>query len=221
MDFDARVEAGRDTLEHVFNRVYSDYRSRLDRVVGEITGSRRRAELSIAALSSRLGEVAKDEEAKRDEMSGSRAACGGGRIRRRSVGVDASRCRSGARQDRRRSRFSRSQLGELRNIRKLSEMTAPAGEAATPVSAAQAGPVKAEPAKAEPHKPEAPRAEQQQTAAAPQMAESKVEGPTTFVSADRGEEPATPKKFSDAGWPARDIVETVPGCRHAAAANAR
>src|SRR5215210_2820324 len=64
------LESKRDgTAGHVFNRVYSDYKSRLDRVVGEIRGHAEELQLSIAALSSRLGEVAKEEEAKRDEMA--------------------------------------------------------------------------------------------------------------------------------------------------------
>src|SRR6266545_1132365 len=64
------LESKRDgTAEHVFNRVYSDYRSRLDRVVGEIKGHAEELQLSIAALSGRLSEVAKEQEAKRDAMS--------------------------------------------------------------------------------------------------------------------------------------------------------
>jgi hypothetical protein len=103
------------------------------------------------------------------------------------------------------------QLAELESIRKLSEVTAPAQEGAAPVSTTRAEAVTAEPAKPDEQKPEAaPPAEQQQPAAAAQVNELKGEGPTTFVRADRAAEPATPKKFSDAGWPARDIVETVP-----------
>src|SRR4029078_2058279 len=65
----ATLESKRDgTPEHVFNRVHSDYRSRLDRFLGEIRSHSEELQLSINALSSRLAEVAKDEEAKRDAI---------------------------------------------------------------------------------------------------------------------------------------------------------
>jgi hypothetical protein len=65
----ATLESKRDgTPEQVFNRVYSDYRSRLERVLEEIRGHAEELQLSITTLSARLGEVAKDEEAKRDSL---------------------------------------------------------------------------------------------------------------------------------------------------------
>jgi hypothetical protein len=49
------------------------------------------------------------------------------------------------------------------------------------------------------------------TPAAPvTLEEPKVAPPATFVRADRAEEPVVRKQFSDAGWPARDIVEQTP-----------
>ena len=205
------LESKRDaTAEHVFNRVYSDYKSRLDRVVGEIRGHAEELQLSIAALSSRLGDVAKDEEAKRDEMSEAelRAAVGEYDVGQwESMQADAKRQLDKIAGDR---GSLEAQLAELESIRKLSEVTAPADEGAAPVSGGKAEAVKAEPAKTEVPKPEAPRAEQPQPASATHVTESKVEGPTTFVRADRAEESGARKQFSDAGWPARDLVETVP-----------
>jgi hypothetical protein len=205
------LESKRDgTVEHVFNRVYSDYKSRLDRVVAEIRGHAEELQLSIAALSSRLGEVAKDEEAKRDELSEAelRAAVGEYDVGTwESMQADAKRELDRIAGDR---ASLEGQLAELESIRKLSEVTAPPGDRAPVVSSAQPEPAKAEPAKTESPKPEAPHAAVQEPAAPVPAIEPKVEGPTTFVRADRAEEPAPRKQFSDAGWPARDIVETVP-----------
>jgi len=206
------LESKRDgTAEHVFNRVYSDYRSRLDRVVGEIRGHAEELQLSIAALSSRLGEVAKDEEAKRDELSEAelRAAVGEYDVGTwESMQADAKRELDRIAGDR---ASLEGQLAELESIRKLSEVTAPPGDGAAAVSSVQLESAKAEPAKPEPSKPDAPRAAAQEPAAPVPAAEpKKVEGPTTFVRADRADEPAPRKQFSDAGWPARDIVEQPP-----------
>ena len=201
------LESKRDgTAEHVFNRVYSDYKSRLDRVVGEIRGHAEELQISIATLSSRLGEVAKDEEAKRDEMSEAelRAAVGEyDDAQWESKQADAKRQLDKIAGDR---ASLEAQLAELDSIRKLSEVTAPSDDTIVPISSLQseptapepvkAEPAKDEPAKAEPPKPDAPRADS--------------EGPTTFVRADRADEPPPRKQFSDAGWPARDIVDPVP-----------
>lgn len=201
------LESKRDgTVEHVFNRVYSDYRSRLDRVVGEIRGHAEELQLSIAALSSRLGEVAKDEEAKRDEMSEAelRAAVGEYDVTQwESMQADSKRQLDKIAADR---ASLEGQLAELESIRKLSEVTAPSSEGGAPIAAPQP-----EPAKAEPAEPEAPRVEQQEPATPAPVTEPKVAAPATFVRADRAEEPVARKQFSDAGWPAREIVEQAPG----------
>jgi hypothetical protein len=63
------LESKRDgTPEHVFNRVHSDYQSRLDRVLGDIRSHSEELQLSIGALSARLQEVGRDEAAKRDAI---------------------------------------------------------------------------------------------------------------------------------------------------------
>src|SRR5215213_2208196 len=155
------LESKRDaTVEHVFNRVYSDYKSRRDRVVGEIRGHAEELQLSIAAVSSRLGEVAKDEEAKRDEMSEAelRAAVGEYDVGQwESMQADAKRQLDKIAGDR---ASLEAQLAELESIRKLSEVTAPADDASPPVSPPRPEPVKAEAAKSETHTSDGPRAEE-------------------------------------------------------------
>jgi hypothetical protein len=198
------------TVEHVFNRVYSDYKSRLDRVVGEIRGHAEELQLSIAALSSRLGEVSKEEEAKRDEMAEAQLRADVGEYdagQWESMQADSKRQLDKIAADR---SSLEGQLAELESIRKLSEVTAPTSEGAAPISAPQPETAKAEPSTGEPHKPEAPRAERTEPATPGSVTEPNDEGPTTFVRADRVDEPGARKQFSDAGWPARDIVEPVP-----------
>lgn len=198
------LESKRDgTVEHVFNRVYSDYRSRLDRVVGEISGHAEELQLSIATLSSRLGEVAKDEESKRDAMSEAelRAAVGEYDVAQwESMQADSKRQLDKIAADR---ASLEGQLAELESIRKLSEVTPPSvevGAGASPDS---------EPAKAESPLAETPNTELAKAAEAARATEPGT-GPSTFVRADSAEEPPARKQFSDAGWPARDIVDETP-----------
>lgn len=200
------LESKRDgTVEHVFNRVYSDYRSRLDRVVGEIRGHAEELQLSIAALSSRLAEVAKDEEAKRDAMTEAelRAAVGEYDVAQwEAMQADSKRQLDKIAADR---ASLEGQLAELESIRKLSEVTAPSVEGGTAAASPES-----EPAKAESPRAESPKAEQQKPAESAGVTEPAAGKPATFVRADREEEPASRKQFSDAGWPARDIVEQAP-----------
>ncbi len=63
------LEAKREgTPAHVFEKVNADYEERLDRVAGEIAGHTEELQLSITTLSSRLIEVARDEDMKRDTL---------------------------------------------------------------------------------------------------------------------------------------------------------
>ncbi|MBA3403408.1 MAG: hypothetical protein H0U13_01800 [Gemmatimonadaceae bacterium] len=63
------LESKRDsTPAHVLEKVNADYESRLDRVVGEISGYAEELQLSITTLSSRLIEVAREEDTKRDTL---------------------------------------------------------------------------------------------------------------------------------------------------------
>ena len=198
----ATLESKRDgTPEHVFNRVHSDYRSRLDRVLGEIRSHSEELQLSINALSSRLAEVAKDEEAKRDAMQEAEL--------RATVGeYDASQWESMRAESTRElekiasDRGSlESQLAELESIRKLSEMTSGFVDAATP-AAATIAPAPLAPTPAEATAPPIQSAPSEPTPAPVQTppvreAESKKDG-------DGAEDRP---RFSDVGWPARDIVD--------------
>ena len=56
------------TPEHVFERVQADYRGRLDRVVSDIKGYAEELQLSISTLSSRLVEVAREEDTRREGL---------------------------------------------------------------------------------------------------------------------------------------------------------
>ncbi len=110
------------TLPHVFERVSSDYNGRLQRVVSDIRGHAEELQLSISTLSSRLVEVAREEDTKREALQEAelRAAVGEyepqhwdelrneheralEKITADRVGLD-------------------SQLGELRSIQTLSEV---------------------------------------------------------------------------------------------------
>src|SRR5687767_4677653 len=168
------LESKRDrTAEHVFNRVYSDYRSRLDRVVGEIRGHAEELQLSIATLSSRLGEVAKDEEAKRDAMSEAelRAAVGeydAGQWE--SMQADSKRQLDKIAADR---ASLEGQLAELESIRKLSEVTAPSIEGGAVAAVPASEPAKVESARAEPQK-----VDSQKPAEAARAPEPTEDGPT-------------------------------------------
>src|SRR5260221_4819248 len=138
----ATLESKRDgTPENVFTRVFSDYRSRLDRVVGEIRGHSEELQLSINALSSRLSEVAKDEEAKRDSVQEAelRAAVGEYDVAQwESMRSEAGRQLEKIAADR---ASLEEQLAELESIRKLSEMTSGSVEAAPAVARQGAQPV--------------------------------------------------------------------------------
>ena len=188
----AALESKRDgTPEHVFNRVLSDYRSRLDRVVGEIRGHSEELQLSINALSSRLSEVAKDEEAKRDSVQEAelRAAVGEYDVAQwESMRAEASRQLEKTAADR---ASLEEQLAELESIRKLSEMTPGSAEVA-PVGAQQVAPPVVQPVPVV------------QPAAAPAVTPTPPrEQPAQKPVEAAGDRP----KFSDVGWPARDIVD--------------
>ncbi len=190
----ATLESKRDgTPEHVFTRVFSDYRSRLDRVVGEIRGHSEELQLSINALSSRLAEVAKDEEAKRDSVQEAelRAAVGEYDVAQwESMRSEASRQLEKIAADR---GSLEEQLAELESIRKLSEMSS-APDATAPVGA--------QPTTQPVDQPVA------QPAAPPVTAAPVAVTPPREQQAQKPVEPAGDRpKFSDVGWPARDIAD--------------
>jgi hypothetical protein len=122
----ATLESKRDgTVKHVFDRVYSDYRSRLDRVVGEIRSHAAELQLSITTLSARLSEVERDEESRRELLQEAelRATVG-------EYGADQwENVRAEGESELERMRADRapleSQLAELQSIQKLSDVGYP------------------------------------------------------------------------------------------------
>lgn len=118
------------TPEHVFERVQADYRSRLDRVVADIRGHAEELQLSISALSSRLVEVARDEDSRREGLQEAelRAAVGEYEPGQwEQLRTEAAQALEKIAADR---ASLDGQLGELRSIQKLSEV----GSVGTPVS---------------------------------------------------------------------------------------
>lgn len=110
------------TPEHVFERVQADYRSRLDRVVTEIRSHAEELQLSISTLSSRLVEVAREEDTRREGLQEAelRAAVGEYEPDQwRQIKTEAEAAIEKIAADR---ESLDSQLGELRSIQKLSEM---------------------------------------------------------------------------------------------------
>jgi len=200
------LESKRDgTPEQVFNRVYSDYGSRRDRVIEEIKSHAEELQLSIAALSSQLGEVAKEENARREALQEAelRAAVGE---------YDVAQWESLQAEDLviASDRASlENQLAELDSIRKLSEVTAPGAETSVAASVRT------------PSAPSAP------SAPSPMSAQPEPAKPAAFSSAPDAAPVSSTRPFTPgrgqsdiqrpapnlAGWPTRDIVES-----HAAAA---
>ena len=129
------LEAKREgTPEHVFERVQKDYGSRLDRVVSEIKGHAEELQLSISTLSSRLVEVARDEDTRREGLQEAELRAAVGEYEPAQwdqIRSEAEEALSKIAADR---QSLDSQLGELRSIQKLSEM-GPGGSAVEPAAA--------------------------------------------------------------------------------------
>jgi hypothetical protein len=110
------------TPAHVFERVQGDYNTRLQRVVGDIKGHAEELQLSISTLSSRLVEVAREEDAKRDALQEAelRATVGEYEPQQwQQLKAEADQALERIVADR---ASLDSQLGELRSIQKLSEV---------------------------------------------------------------------------------------------------
>jgi hypothetical protein len=130
------------TPEHVFERVHKDYGSRLDRVVGEIKGHAEELQLSISTLSSRLVEVARDEDTRREGLQEAELRAAVGEYEQsqwEQIKSEAEEALAKIAADR---ESLDSQLGELRSIQKLSEIgsTAASASASAPEVAAKAAP---------------------------------------------------------------------------------
>ena len=110
------------TPEHVFERVQADYRSRLDRVVTDIRSHAEELQLSISTLSSRLVEVARDEDTRREGLQEAQLRAAVGEYEPdqwQQIKTEAESAIEKIAADR---ASLDSQLGELRSIQKLSEM---------------------------------------------------------------------------------------------------
>lgn len=138
------LESKRDGIqEHVFEKVYGDYRARLERVIGEIHGHAEELQLSITTLSSRLVEVAREEDVRRDALQEAELRAGVGEYEPaqwEEMRVEAERELEKIAADR---ESLDNQLGELRSIQKLGGVGAGA-------SSDRAEPTYPEPAKASP-----------------------------------------------------------------------
>jgi hypothetical protein len=110
------------TPAHVFERVQNDYNTRLQRVIGDIKGHAEELQLSISTLSSRLVEVARDEDMKRDALQEAELRAVVGEFEPQQweqLKAEAEHALERIAADR---AALDSQLGELRSIQKLSEV---------------------------------------------------------------------------------------------------
>jgi hypothetical protein len=190
------LESKRDgTPEQVFNRVYSDYESRRDRVVEEIKSHAEELQLSIAALSARLGEVAKEEDARRETLQEAelRAAVGEyDAAQWESLQAEANRELGKIASDR---ASLENQLAELDSIRKLSEVTVPGAETSAGASVRTPVPMSAQPEAAKP-------------AAFSSAPDAAPESAARSFTPGRDQSEIQRPAPSLAGWPTRDIVES-------------
>lgn len=115
------------TQSHVFERVQADYNARLQRVIDDITGHADELQLSISTLSSRLVEVAREEDTKREALQEAelRAAVGEYEPQQwEQLKAESEQALEKIASDR---GGLDSQLGELRSIQKLSEVGSTGG----------------------------------------------------------------------------------------------
>ena len=117
------LEAKREgTPEHVFERVQSDYRGRLGKVVADIRGHAEELQLSISTMSSRLVEVAREEDTRREGLQEAELRAGVGEYEPQQwehLKGEAEQALGKIAADR---ASLDAQLGELRAIQKLSEV---------------------------------------------------------------------------------------------------
>ena len=117
------LESKRDgTPAHVFERVQGDYNTRLQRVISDIKGHAEELQFSITALSSRLAEVAREEETRRDALQEAELRATVGEFEPQQW----QQMKAEAEQALEKIAMGRAsldnELGELRSIQKLSEV---------------------------------------------------------------------------------------------------
>lgn len=149
------------TPEHVFERVQADYQGRLERVVTDIRGHAEELQLSISTLSSRLVEVARDEDTRREGLQEAelRAAVGEYEPEQwEELKAEAEEGLAKAAADR---ASLDAQLGELRAIQKLSEVGSVGTVPGAGEESALSQPGASQPAGAQPTPVQAHRHEQE------------------------------------------------------------
>ena len=110
------------TPEHVFERVQGDYRTRLDKVITEIKSHAEELQLSISTLSSRLVEVARDEDTRREGLQEAELRAAVGEYEPGQWEQIRSESEAAIEKIAADRKSLDDQLGELRSIQKLSEM---------------------------------------------------------------------------------------------------
>lgn len=189
------------TPEHVFERVQADYRSRLERVVTDIRGHAEELQLSISTLSSRLVEVARDEDTRREGLQEAelRAAVGEYEPEQwEDLKAEAEQGLEKAAADR---ASLDAQLGELRAIQKLSEVgsvgSVPgASEELAPSQPATSQPAPSQPARSQPPPVQAHRPEQAESSAPRPFVQPPAQTPPPTPTAQTS--PARPAERSSA-----------------------
>ena len=121
------LEAKREAApEHVLERVREDYVGRLDRVVGEIRGHSEELQLSISTLSSRLVEVAREEDTRREGLQEAELRAAVGEYEPEQWHALKSEAEASLEKIAADRESLDNQLSELRAIQKLSEASGPA-----------------------------------------------------------------------------------------------
>ena len=164
------------TPEHVFERVQQDYQTRLDRVVGEIKGYAEELQLSISTLSSRLVEVAREEDTRREGLQEAELRAAVGEYEPSQwdqIRADAESQLEKIGADR---ESLDNQLSELRAIQKLADM-GPGGTIDTPEPSPAAAPQAVAPAEI-PVAAAVPAREPETRAPEPRPAEPRAPAPT-------------------------------------------
>ena len=130
------LEAKREAApEHVLERVREDYIGRLNRVVGEIRGHSEELQLSISTLSSRLVEVARDEDTRREGLQEAELRAAVGEYEPEQWHTLKSEAEAALEKIAADRESLDNQLSELRAIQKLSEASGPATEVTSSASA--------------------------------------------------------------------------------------
>jgi len=133
----ATLESKRSaTPEQVFERVQADYQARLQRVIGDIRGYSEELQLSISTLSSRLVEVARDEDTRREGLQEAELRAAVGEYEADQWEQLRSEAERGIEKTAADRASLDSQLAELRAIQKLSEV----GSTGSPDSVPSASP---------------------------------------------------------------------------------